>query len=158
MSAFRFRLGRVLRVRRATEEIERGHLAEAEASARLREATAEERAASRDGAVETLRGEQTQAAIDATRVLVAQDAAERLACLEQAARALARTARDAAESRRAVWRDARAGVLGLERLEDRDRARFRAERDLREERTLEEVAARRAEEGRRRADARRIRS
>jgi flagellar export protein FliJ len=155
VSAFRFRLGRVLRARRATEEIERGHLAEAEASARQREVTADQRAASRDAAVETLRGEQMQPEIDASRVLVAQDAAGRLAGLEQAARALARTARDAAESRRAVWRDARAGVLGLERLEDRDRARFRAERDIREERTLEEVAARRAEEARRRSEAKR---
>jgi flagellar export protein FliJ len=155
VSAFRFRLGRVLRVRRATEEIERGKLAEAESSAREREITAEERAAAREQAMESLRGDQTRDEIDATRVLIAQASVERIAGLEQAARSLARTAREAAEGRRAVWRDARAGVLGLERLEERDRARFRVEREVREERAIEEVAARRADEARRRAEARR---
>lgn len=149
MSAFRFKLGRVLRVRRATEEIQRARLAEAEAGARDREVEAESRAESVRAAEDSLRSDQSADELDAGRILVALDASARLEGLERAARGRAVVARAAAESERGVWRHARAGVLGLERLEDRERARFRADRDAREERVIEEVAARRAEERRR---------
>lgn len=149
MSAFKFKLGRVLRVRRATEEIQRAKLAEAESAARVREDEARDRADSVRDADESLRADQSAEELDPRRVLVALDASARLAALERAARARAVTARSAAESERATWRDARAGVLGLERLEDRERARFRTEQYAREERAIEEVAARRAEEQRR---------
>jgi flagellar export protein FliJ len=149
MSAFRFHLGRVLRVRRATEEIQRVRLAEAEGDARVREDEAASRAQSVRDAEESLRADQSAGELDAARILVAIDASARLAAIERGARLRATTARTNAESERATWRDARAGVLGLERLEDRERGRFRTERDAREERAIEEVAARRAEEQRR---------
>ena len=154
MSAFRFHLGRVLRVRRATEEIQRVRLAEAESGAQEREREADARAESVVAAEDTLRADQSAPELDARRVLVALEATARLAAIERDARARAATARTAAESERATWRDARAGVLGLERLEDRERLRFRAEADVREERAIEEVAARRAEEQRLKARSR----
>lgn len=150
MNAFRFRLGRVLRVRRATEEIQRAQLAVAESDARDREEEASSRADSVNAAQASLLADQTAVELDARRVLVALEASARLEAIERAARARAGTARAAAEVERATWRDARAGVLGLERLEDRERARFRSELDAREERAIEEVASRRAEEERRR--------
>jgi hypothetical protein len=153
LSAFRFKLGRVLRVRRATEEIQRVKLAEAESGARIREAEAQARAESVHAAEISLQEDQSAPDLDAGRILVALDASARLEGLERAARIRAGTARSAAEVERGVSRDARAGVLGLERLEDRERTRFRADLDAREERVIEEVAARRAEE-RRRMEAR----
>lgn len=145
MSAFRFKLGRVLRVRRATEEIQRVRLAEAEAGARTRESEASDRAESVRGARSSLSTDQSAEQLDAQRVLLAIDATARLEAIERAAHVRAVTARNAAEVERGTWRDARAGVLGLERLEERERSRFRTEVDAREERTIEEVAARRAE-------------
>lgn len=154
MSAFRFKLGRVLRVRRATEEIQRAKLAEAEAGARTREIEAGLRAEDVRAAEASLRADQSAEQLDPNRVLVALDASSRLEAIERASRQRAATARAEAESERALWRGERAGVLGLERLEDRERARFRAELDVREERIIEEVAARRAEEARHRAATR----
>jgi flagellar export protein FliJ len=145
VSAFKFRLARVLRVRRATEEIQRVRLATAEGEARDRESEAHSRSESVRDAHAALEAQQSAPELDATRVLVALDASARLAAIELDARNRAGTARSAAETERATWRDARAGVLGLERLEDRERSRFRTERDVREERAIEEVAARRAE-------------
>ncbi len=145
MSAFRFKLGRVLRVRRATEEIQRVRLAEAESGARERESEALHRAESVRGAQSSLAADQSAEQLDAQRVLVALDATARLEAIERAAHTRAVSARSAAEIERGTWRDARAGVLGLERLEDRERLRFRTELDAREERVIEEVASRRAE-------------
>ena len=149
MSAFRFKLGRVLRVRRATEEIQRAKLAEAESGARDREAEALSRADSVREAEASLQVDQSATELDAGRILRALDASARLEAIERAGRGRAVTARSAAEVERATWRDARAGVLGLERLEDRERSRFHTDRDVREERVIEEVASRRAEEQRR---------
>jgi len=154
VSAFRFKLGRVLRVRRATEEIQRAKLAEAEAGAKAREVEAELRAEDVRGAEASLRADQSAEQLDPNRVLVALDASLRLEAIERASRQRAATARAEAESERTLWRGERAGVLGLERLEDRERTRFRAELDVREERIIEEVAARRAEEARHRAATR----
>jgi len=154
VSAFRFKLGRVLRVRRATEEIQRAKLAEAEAGATAREVEASLRAEDVRGAEASLRADQSAERLDPNRVLVALDASLRLEAIERASRQRAATARAEAESERALWRGERAGVLGLERLEDRERTRFRAELDVREERIIEEVAARRAEEARHRAATR----
>ncbi len=155
MSAFRFKLGRVLRVRRATEEIQRAKLAEAESGARDRETEALSRADSVRAAEASLQADQSAAELDAGRILRALDASARLEGIERAARGRAVTARSAAEVERSTWRDARAGVLGLERLEDRERSRFHTDRDVREERVIEEVASRRAEEQRRNEGRRR---
>jgi len=145
VSAFRFKLDRVLRVRRATEEIQRVRLAEAESGARTRESEASKRADSVRGAQSSLAADQSAELLDAQRVLVAVVATARLEAIERAAHARAVTARTAADIERGTWRDARAGVLGLERLEERERQRFRTERDTHEERAIEEVASRRAE-------------
>ena len=152
MSAFRFKLGRVLRVRRATEEIQRAKLAEAESGAREREAEALSRADSVRAAEASLQVEQSAPELDAGRVLRSLDASARLERIERAARGRAVQARCAAEVVRDTWREARAGVLGLERLEDRERTRFRTDVEAREERVIEEVAARRAEEVRRKEE------
>lgn len=148
MSAFKFRLARVLRVRHATEEIQRARLAEAEFDARERESEATSRAESVRAAHADLADGQSAEQLDPSRVLVAIDAAARIERIELDARVRAVSARNAAESERSIWRDARADVLGLERLEDRERTRFRTERDVREERAIEEVASRRAETAR----------
>jgi flagellar biosynthesis chaperone FliJ len=151
VSAFKFRLARVLRVRRATEEIQRAKLAQAEAGACELETEALSRAESVRAAEASLRIEQAAPELDTGRILVGLDASARLEGLERSAHVRATTARSAAEVERSVWRDARADVLGLERLEDRERTRFRIDRDAREERVIEEVASRRAEEQRRQA-------
>lgn len=148
MSAFKFRLSRVLRVRHATEEIQRARLAEAEHEAREREFEATAHADSVRAAHADLADGQSSEQLDPARVLVAIDAAARIERIELDARGRAISARNAAEHERSTWREARADVLGLERLEDRERARFRNERDVREERAIEEVASRRAETAR----------
>jgi len=145
VSGFRFKLDRVLRVRRATEEIQRVRLADAEFGARTRESEASARTESVRAAHSSLSADQSAEQLDPQRVLVAIEATARLEAIERAAQARAVTARSAAEVEHATWRDARAGVLGLERLEERERQRFRTERDTHEERAIEEVASRRAE-------------
>ncbi|MBL8861981.1 MAG: hypothetical protein JNK02_08200 [Planctomycetes bacterium] len=152
MSGFRFKLGRVLRVRRAAEEIQRARLAAAEDAAATSEHEARLRRASVDAARQVLGAEQGAERIDVARVLVALSASARVEDCAAEAHERARSDRSGAESERSVWRDARAGVLGLEKLQERDRARFRLEREAREERAIEDVAARRADEARRREE------
>jgi hypothetical protein len=145
MTKFRFRLERVLRARRVAEEVQRARLFEAETAARALDdaasACTDASASSRD----VLRSDQSAPTLDATRILVAQSAHERVLAAEQAARQRAREGRLAATTERAAWTTRRSDVRGLERLEDREREMFRAEIDVREERVIEETAARRAE-------------
>jgi hypothetical protein len=149
MKGFRFRLERVLRARRAAEQMQRGRLAEAERSARRADETAHTCSDAVAAARSDLGAEQSAPALDAGWIVVAQDAHERMTAVERHLHASARVARDAAAAERKTWRALRADVRGLERLESRGRERLREEIAAREEQAIEEFAARQAEERRR---------
>jgi hypothetical protein len=154
VSRFRFRLERVLRARRAAEQLQRGELAKAEKGARLREESAQACTASVLAAEADVRAAQAADALDPAWILVAHGAHERMTAEEARLSAQAAAARQAAAAQRTVWRALRADVRGLERLETRGRERLREEIATKEERAVEEFAARQAEQ-RRRAGARR---
>jgi hypothetical protein len=154
MTKFRFRLERVLRARRAAEEVQRARLFEAETLARSLDDAAQDCSEASASSCAVLRSDQSSASLDAARILVAQSAHERVLRAEHAARERAQAARIAAQGERAAWTTKRSDVRGLERLEDREREAFRDEVDVREERVIEETAARRAEIARRHEERR----
>lgn len=145
MTKFRFRLERVLRARRVAEEVQRARLFEAETAARALDDAARASVDASVSSCDVLRADQSATTLDATRVLVAQSAHERVLAAELAARRRAVEGRLAATTERAAWTTRRSDVRGLERLEERERETFREEIDVREERVIEETAARRAE-------------
>jgi flagellar biosynthesis chaperone FliJ len=154
VTRFRFRLERVLRARRAAEQMQRAQLAEAERGARRAEETAHSCTGAVLAARTDVRAAQSAQSLDPTWIVVAQDAHDRMSVVERLRIAEAAAARGVAASERSSWRALRADVRGLERLEARGRERQREEVATREERAIEEFAARQAEE-RRRKGARR---
>jgi len=160
MTKFRFRLERVLRAHRVAEEVQRARLFEAETLARSLDEAAQASSEASASSCAVLRSDQSADTLDAMRILVAQSAHARVLSAENAARERAAAARLVAQGERAAWTTRRSDVRGLERLEDHDREAFRDEVDVREERVIEETAARRSELARQlkqvtdRADAR----
>jgi flagellar biosynthesis chaperone FliJ len=154
VTRFRFRLERVLRARRAAEQMQRAQLAEAERGARRAEETAQSCTGAVLAARADVRAEQSAQSLDPTWIVVAQDAHDRMSVVERRRIADAAAARDVAASERRTWRALRADVRGLERLEARGREHLREEVATREERAIEEFAARQAEERRRKGSRR----
>jgi hypothetical protein len=148
VSRFRFRLERVLRARRAAEQMQRAELAVAET--RARQAEDVERSCSERVAVarDDVRAAQSAESLDAAWIVLAQGAHERMRAVEGSLREVSHEARLAAAVERSAWRALRADVRGLERLESRGRERAREKVASDEERAIEEFAARRAEERR----------
>jgi flagellar export protein FliJ len=149
MSRFRFRLERVLHARRAAEQLQRAELAVAEHRARRAEETAYACGDSVRAALGDVRSAQAAPSLDASWILLAQGAHERMTGVERSLRATAAGAREEVAKERAAWRTLRADVRGLERLESRGRERLREQIAAAEERAIEEFAARQAEERRR---------
>ena len=149
MSRFRFRLERVLRARRAAEQLQRAQLAEAEHGARRMESTAQSCTDAVYAARADMRTAQSAQSLDPAWILVSQDAHERMSAVERTLLANAAVARRAALTERTALRALRADVRGLERLEARGRERLHERTQTDEERAIEEFAARQAEERRR---------
>ena len=140
-AAFRFRLARVLRARRASEESARRNLAEAQRSV----AEHEER-------VGALSGERARAGEDRRELLGGRvdpgmlvQAAAFEASLERNLEARAkelRTSGEVADVRRVALVAAAQRVRVLERLEERRRSSWTAERNLEEQKAVDDRAPR----------------
>jgi hypothetical protein len=154
MKGFRFRLERVLRARRATEQLQRGRLAEAERGAHRAQDAAQACSDAVSVAQADVGAAQSAPSLDAAWIVVAQDAHERMTAVERRLLADAAASRDVAAAERKVWRALRADVRGLERLEARGRERTREAIAAREEQAIEEFAARQAEERRKNGERR----
>ncbi|UDY37183.1 flagellar export protein FliJ [Dermatobacter hominis] len=145
--AYRFRLETVLRVRRIQEERARAEL--------LAARTAEHAATTehdRRGAV--LDAARAAGLPDGSRLqwTAARDHHERLASAVEAARAAEVAAADLTSRSLAHWESAAADLKGLERLDERHRAEWRAEQERTEQKRLDEGAAARARDRRRTTD------
>lgn len=140
MRRFRFRLGRVLRVRRLQEEVARAAFLEARAEAD-RARAALERARERLAAGRAELAElQARPRLEPAEVIRQQ---ETLLALQRALgplRSRAERREEAAAERQAAWSEARAAVRGLERLEARRRGAHRAELERLETREQDERA------------------
>jgi flagellar protein FliJ len=142
MRAFRFRLARLLRVRRLEEEVARGELAHARGRANEARSSAEHAEAE----VERGRGELLR--LQAGPLLEPAAVIARHAAQDGVARARATCERRALElereagARRSTLMNARAAVRGLERLAERRRALHLAQLERAERLELDEVAQR----------------
>ncbi|MBI5363000.1 MAG: flagellar export protein FliJ [Planctomycetes bacterium] len=145
MKGYHFRLARLMRVRDVEERTAKERFLAADRIAREAEdAVVRARDAVRD-AEGDLRAAQADRALSPTRVLTTLDALAGLRARVRVLHERSLPLRAAAEVERAAWSERRRDLRGLERLEDRDRERWRAEEGRREARTLDEVAAMRAE-------------
>ena len=145
MSAFRFRLARLLRVREVEEELARERWRTAERAARAAEGRADLRRGELARSLELLRAEQARERIDPARVLAADVAIEAQRAALQGALEHARAARLVSEQARAGWLACKRAHEGLTRLETRDRVLARQTAGQKEARELDEVASVRAE-------------
>ena len=145
MKGYQFRLARLMRVRDVEERIAKERFLAADRIAREAEdAVVDAREAVRS-AEDDLRATQAQQSLSPSRVLAALDLIAGLRARVRALHERSLPLRAAAEVERAAWGERRRDLRGLERLEDRDRERVRAEEGRREALTLDEVAAMRAE-------------
>jgi flagellar FliJ protein len=137
--AYRFRLETVLRVRRIQEERAKADLL----AARLAEQAATAEREHRDSLLEAARAAGLP---DGSRLewTAARDQQERLASAVEAARAAEVSAADLTARSLSHWEAAAADLKGLERLDERQRAEWRAEQDRAEQQRLDESAAARA--------------
>jgi flagellar biosynthesis chaperone FliJ len=145
VSAFRFRLARLLRVRAVEEEVARERWRSSEHAARALEETESVRRAELASSLELLLVLQSRPRIDAARVLAADLAIEGQRCALRDAAGHARTARVRCEEHRGAWIACKRAHEGLARLEARDRDLARRGADSKETRELDEVAGARAE-------------
>jgi len=142
MRAFRFRLARLLRVRRLEEEIARGELAHASRRA------SEARSSAERAEAEVERGRSDLLRLQAGPRLEPPAVIARHAAQDGVARARAECERRAlelereAEVRRETLMGARAAVRGLERLSERRRALHLAQLERADRLELDEVAQR----------------
>lgn len=144
---YRFRLETVLRVRRIQEERARAELL----SARLGERAATDERDRRGALIDVARAAGLP---DGSRLAwgTARDEHDRLAGALDAARAAEVAAADLTTRSLDHWEATAADLRGLERLDERHRALWRAERDREEQRRLDETASARAVRGRSDAD------
>ena len=110
MTTFHFRLERVLRARRVAEEVQRARLFEAETAARALDDAAQASTVASASSCDVLRADQSATTLDASRVLVAQSAHERVLAAELAARRRATEGRLAATTERVAWTSRRSDV------------------------------------------------
>lgn len=147
MKPFRFRLGRVLRVRQLLEEVARGELAGARADERRAE---EGLQTATEGVLDALRSERafrSTGPFAPEAALSLERQTERLRAALPLHRVRVDRAARAAATVEARWRDRRSDVEALERMRARARERWVRERFAREqseadEATLARVAAR----------------
>ena len=143
MKAFRFRLARVLRVRRLQEELARAALHEATGAARKARASAQAASAELELGRTTLRELHGLPRLEPAVLLSRYAALDAVQRTSELLEARARLREREAEERRTQALEARAGVRGLERLEERRRSAHAAERERAERAGLDELAQRR---------------
>lgn len=143
MRAFRFSLGRLLRVRRLHEEIARGDLAQARGRARDARSKADHAAAELERGREELLRLQAAPRLEPAAVLARHAAQDGVARARGACERRAQELEREAEARRAALIEVRAAVRGLERLRDRRRTLHSAELERAERLELDEVGQRR---------------
>jgi flagellar export protein FliJ len=140
MSAFRFRLARVLGVRRIEEELARAEWLEAERAARA----AEELALGLQSAVERARADledlQSSSRLDPADVLLKQALVDRLREQWVQRTIQASRSRREAEKLRQAMAERRVRVRGLETLESNARGAWRQENETRANAELDERA------------------
>ena len=144
MTTFRFRMERLLRVRKLEEEIARsraGWLALRE-SARAQERV-ERVQAQIQATEEHLRSQISSPAVTPGAVLSTQSLQSRAWGELQRRRESAKTAAFQAEQQRQPWQQKRTEAEGLERLRSQRREIFLQESDARELELLDEIASRR---------------
>jgi len=154
MKGYRFRLARVLRVRRIEEQLARAGFLERQREA---EQSAALRAEGLDLAHrmrEQLRDQIGSGSIEPRLVLGAQSGIDAMADLCRRRDERARTHQAQADRAREPWSDSRRDVRALEALEQKQMERFRSEQEKRANRELDETAARRAQDRRGRPDHR----
>lgn len=144
MSRFRFRLQRVLGVRRLEEEIARAAFMEVETRARAAEARHERaRLDVREGLAELARAVEARE-LDADAVLLEQYAVDQAAKRVPLAARRAQQARDAAERERRAWEARKQALKSLENLRERARTGHRAADEHADNQRLDEQALIRA--------------
>jgi len=144
VKGFHFRLARLKRLREIEESAARERFLAVERVARDAEEAVERARAEVVAAEDSLRATQSSASFAPGTVLTSLVAIDALRARVRTLVERARTARAEAEVQREAWSVRRRDVKGLERLEDRDRERWRAEEAHREAQTLDEVASLRA--------------
>ena len=142
VSRFRFRLQRVLDVRRLEEEVARGSLLDAHAAARLARDAAQQAATAHAQGLDALRALLASPHLAAQALIVGQEQQDRLAGLHAEREGQARDLEGEVERRRAAALVARSAVRGLERLEGRRRAAHAVEDERAERVALDEVLRR----------------
>ena len=143
MTTFRFRMERLLRVRKLEEEIARSRwLAALRASARAQERV--EQVQEQIQATEQhLRSQISSSSVTPRAVLSTQSLQSRVWSELQRRQENAKTAAFQAEQQRAPWQQKRTEAEGLERLRSQRREIFLQESDAREIELLDEIASRR---------------
>lgn len=144
MTRFRFRLERLLAVRRIEEELARGEWLAAERAARAAEERVEVLRSAIGRAEHELARVLVLPRLDPTAVLLGQTGLDAIRAHVPAALALARKERAAAEARRAAWSECQTAVKSLENLRGRARETHRREEEARENALLDEQALFRA--------------
>jgi flagellar export protein FliJ len=144
VSRFRFRLERLLGVRRIEEELARGEWIAAERAARLAEERVEMLRAAIGRAEHELARTLALPRLDPTAVLLGQSGLDAIRAHLPPALALAAKERAAAETRRAAWSERQTAVKSLENLRGRARETHRREEEARENALLDEQALFRA--------------
>jgi flagellar export protein FliJ len=147
MRGERFKLARVLRVRRIEEELARDRFKAVEQVARQAEETAETIGREIAKAQEELTETRLHRRIPPEDLVMAQMTLESLDRTLTEQRRRAGDLRREADGMRAAWERARGDMRTLERLEERFRASQRAEEQAQENREMDENALRRAPSG-----------
>jgi flagellar export protein FliJ len=143
VTRFRFRLQRVLGVRRVEEEIARAEWLDAERTAREAEDQARRTQDAVDAARLRLAAVQSQGMLRPAEVLVLQAQLDRLREQWVQRTIVASRSRRDAERLRQVMAERRVRVRGLETLEDRARETWRSETEARANAELDERGDRR---------------
>ncbi len=139
MKRFRFRLARVLAVRRLAERQARATFLEARARSLAARAEAEAARAEHERGQAFLSASQSSPWLRAGEVIAQQAAIEALRASLRRRESQAHALEQAAEIAKEAWESARAAVRGLERPEERRGAAHRAELERAEGRALDEL-------------------
>lgn len=144
MKGFKFRLERLLSVRRLEEHVAQGFYLELRSHAQRAEAEHEKGLAEARQIQGQLAELTNPGSLDPHAVLQAHRCVESMHAANARRRQQLHTLKQQAEQARGPWQEARAAVRALETLREREVERFRAEQEKRDNRELDETAARRA--------------
>jgi flagellar export protein FliJ len=148
VSRFRFRLQRVLGVRRLEEEIARAGFIEVETRAKGAEGLRDRARGDVEAGLRELARKVEARHLDADAVLLEQFAVDQAQKRVRPATQKARAAREAAERERRAWEERKRALKSLENLRERARTAHREEEARVDNLRLDEQALNRAERGR----------